>query len=178
VKTSNKSRTESNIFLATPKDANWLSEFCKETFISTYQNKIPLNTLEQFTTNHFAPDKLKTEILSGPIDFHLFSINGVVIGYAKTVHSDLAGEYHGKGLFIEKIYFKEEVQKKGYGRVFLEYLKQFSQLKNLSYLWLKVWEKNSEARAFYQKTGFKKIKEMPFQMENLRFNDHVLKLDF
>jgi GNAT superfamily N-acetyltransferase len=163
-----------HINTASQNESDELIRLAKNTFIETYRDKIPVDVLKRFTERHFSKQKVISEINDTNTDFHIIHGQYPFIGYAKTILKPLNLIDEEAGMFIEKIYLIKPFQNKGIGKQFIEYLYSYALRKQRSIIWLRVWERNMEARSFYEKLGFIKAGELPFRMETLRFNDWVL----
>ena len=162
--------------LASESDIPKLIQFAKSTFIFAYREDIDPEVLQIFTKKHFQNEKVKQEILSKVVRFLLLEKNSEIYGYAKILNQPVPSEEKSDpAIFIEKIYVKAGLKGKGLGTILLNEILSLAHEEDKTYIWLKVWEKNTEAQKFYHRHNFQKTGEMPFQMEWLEFNDYILK---
>ncbi|MEM7550578.1 MAG: GNAT family N-acetyltransferase [Bacteroidota bacterium] len=176
---SNSTTTSESIQIrsATLDEVDQLCDFAKKTFRIAYQDSIEAELLENFTNTHFDTAKVISEIQSDDITFFLSIENDEILAYSKVIRRNKPDYFGNENhLFIEKIYVSPDIQKSGLGKAQITFISGFAKDENLKSIWLKVWEGNLKAQAFYKKLGFSKIGDAPFQMEHRRFNDHVLEL--
>ena len=80
-----------------------------------------------------------------------------------------------QSLEIERLYIRKVFFRKGFGNLLMDFACDLAKNSNKKYVWLGVWENNTRALAFYQKTGFVKVGEHPFDMGGDIQTDFVLK---
>lgn len=80
-------------------------------------------------------------------------------------------------LYLERIYLKREAQGQGLGRATLLACERVATQLGAEWVWLTVWEYNTQAIAFYERTGFSRIGATQFsfesQGEHYTDTDHV-----
>jgi len=64
-------------------------------------------------------------------------------------------EYLGRDAFIDEFYLIESHRGRGWGRKTLEFVRAQAQLQNVRAIHLEVVRRNTAAREFYRKLGFK-----------------------
>ncbi len=95
---------------------------------------------------------IAAQIRTGALYF-LMQDKGEYIGY-------LAVQQRGEVLFLSKIYVASSRRGEGYGRKAIEFIESLARTKGLRKIVLTVNKNNRESIAAYEKTGFKKMKEL------------------
>ena len=100
----------------------------------------------------------------------------MVSGYLKLNEAPAQSDLNDpQSLEIERIYVRKELQGKGLGKALINYSIQAARDRRKQYVWLGVWEKNSEAIAFYGKMGFAVAGRHTFRMGDEIQGDQVMK---
>jgi len=79
-------------------------------------------------------------------------------------------EYLGRDAFIDEFYLIESYRGRGWGRKTLEFVRAQARLHNVRAIHLEVVRRNTAAREFYRKLGFK---DHDHYMMTLRLPDHL-----
>lgn len=147
-----------------------------ETFTDTFAAQNTPENMAAYLTAAYEPEKLRAELATVGTSFYLLATaDGTPAGYLKlnTGHAqteDIAAD----ALEVERIYIRRPYQKQGLGRYLLEFALETARRKNKQHLWLGVWEHNQNARAFYQKMGFRQVSSHVFVMGDDLQTDLIL----
>ncbi|BAV05999.1 Protein N-acetyltransferase, RimJ/RimL family [Filimonas lacunae] len=159
----------SNIIIkrVTLHDIEALQQIGRQTFAETFA---PFNSAENMATyleEGFAYDKLAAELQKENSEFYFAMLDNAVIGYLKLNTGDTQTELKEQGaLEIERIYVQQEFHGKRVGQLLYDKAIAVAIEKQVQYVWLGVWEKNSRAIRFYQKNGFVAFDKHLFQLGN------------
>jgi len=162
------------IRLATPKDLPIVLYLAQSTFREKWtpidgEHLVEIYIQENMQISHFEQDFLNPEI-----SFFLVFQDSTPIGYAKIIKNCIPENYSHLGksfLKIDKLYFLEQVQRKGLGSQIMAEIHQIATGEHFDTLWLGVWGQNTQAIDFYQKQGFSKAGNWHFQMGDKIFDD-------
>ena len=159
----------------TLEDVKTLQEISYNTFNETFS---PMNTKENmkaYLRNAFTIKRLKGEISNPFSKFFFIYCNGVLAGYLKVNVNEAQTENMGEdALEIERIYIREEFQKKGLGKYLLNKAMEIAMERNKEKIWLGVWEKNENAIDFYKEMGFVQTGSHSFYMGDEEQTDIIM----
>ena len=160
------------------KDLVELTHISKETFITAFQNKNNPKDFNIHLSKALTIETIKSELLNTNSDFYFVYLNTECVGYFKTNVKEAQTELLDLNAFeLERIYILENHQGKHIGQYILEYSIQKAKASQANYIWLGVWEKNSDAIRFYERMGFEKFGSHPFYIGNDKQTDCLMKLN-
>lgn len=146
-------------------DLKLLQEIGKLTFSETFSSLNTDANMTQYLTEGFSDKKLTTELENKNSEFYFALYGGKVIGYLKINSGESQTEIKDKhAIEIERIYILKDYQGKNLGQMLYDKAISIAREKNVTYVWLGVWEENSKAINFYKKNGF------------VEFDKHIFKL--
>lgn len=137
--------------------------------------------VEGYLDTSFDPAKIAAELADS--DHYFYFLDGKEkasgkeerIGYLKLVRGKAlpAQQVLSQPIYLERLYLLESAQGRGYGRKALEVTEQLSRAMAGENIWLTVWEYNTPAIGFYEKTGFHKVgtTEFPFVSQGVSYVD-------
>lgn len=139
-------------------DANHISilrELSIVTFSATYAQYNTEEDMQNYIVENFSEEKLLADVNSMHIAFYFALENNIPIGYIKVNYAPKQTDVNDvQSLELERIYVLEQHQGKKAGQFLLDAALNVAKEGGLSYLWLGVWDKNANARAFYAKNNF------------------------
>lgn len=157
-------------------DLTDLQEIATETFSSAFSKLNTAETMAKYLKDAFNPQKLLAELKNRNSSFYFIYCNDVLAGYIKLNEFEAQTDIKESDSFeIERIYVKSEFSGKGIGRRLIEYAIEQAGLKNKKYIWLGVWEKNTDAIRFYKHNGFYEAGKHIFVMGDEKQTDLIMK---
>lgn len=147
-------------------------------FRATYNSILSLEQIDYMMEWMYSKDSLQKQILEQNNSYFLARLQDRCVGYA-AIRPDLETSLMGINVYhLEKIYLLPECQGGGYGRLLLE--KVFNYVLDISanecIVELNV-NRNNRARTFYEKMGFRVVREGDFSIGNGFFmNDFIMRL--
>ena len=135
-------------------------------------NKTVHNRHHQLYPNVFKPYNTETfrpwfkEFLKGKNTICVFVKNkGEYIGYALIVHRKALANNpftnpDFESLYVDQMSIGEAYQNRGVGKQLIEYIKTIAKERGINKIQLDVWNNNHQAKAFYEKSQFKTIREI------------------
>lgn len=130
-----------------------------------------------YLNRQFSEAQLLTELNDNNSTFYFALQEDQVTGYLKlnsgAAQTELKEEH---GVEIERIYVLKIFQQKQIGQMLLAKAIQFARKKNAAYIWLGVWENNTQAIRFYNKNGFVEFDRHLFLLGEDRQTDIMMKL--
>jgi ribosomal protein S18 acetylase RimI-like enzyme len=142
-----------------------LREIGVQTFVETFASYNTPENMQNYIDSSFSIEHLKKELNEPNSEFYVAMINDEVCGYLKINFAAAQTEINDKNsLEIERIYVLTQFQGKQIGQALFQKAKEVAHKANANYIWLGVWEKNTNALNFYKKNGF------------VEFDKHIFKL--
>lgn len=149
----------------TKQDLPTLQEISIQTFDDTFRSKNKPENIDAYLKSAFRLSLLEQEFEHPSSEFYFIFYNNQVVGYLKLNTAEAQTENIEKNaLEIERLYLLSSFQKKGLGRELMEFAFERARALNKQSIWLGVWEKNTNAIAFYKKYGFEKVTAHSFYM--------------
>jgi ribosomal protein S18 acetylase RimI-like enzyme len=112
--------------------------------------------MQLYLEQNLSLGKLEREMSDTFSVFYLGYYNAVAVAYLK-LNFDKSQTHKADSLEIERIYVLREYKGRGIGKQLLGKAIEITENAKLKNICLGVWEKNTEAIAFYRKHGFKAI---------------------
>lgn len=158
-------RNELGIRKAERPDMDALCAIGRQTFMETFGKDNTTADMEQYLNGRFSREKITAEWQDPGSRFFLAEQDGRAIGYLKVNRGTFQTEAMGdKAMEIERIYVLREFHRQGIGSMMMEQAYSVAKEWQAEWIWLGVWERNPEAIAFYERSGF------------IRFGEHVFQL--
>src|SRR3990167_11462675 len=141
----------------------------KQTY-SVILNYYTDDVLEKLFGKEFRDKTLPGELNDIQYQFILCEKDTQLAGYAKL-------EFKENVVYLDKLYFLNEYQGKGYGQQLMKICYQSAYNHGYNEMKLLVWDKNEKAINFYKRSGFKKDKTIPFLLfGNIPTNESNLEM--
>jgi len=152
-----------NIIKVNSSETNSLLTLSWKTFYESFHHLNTPENMAVYMNKAFTSDKLLSELFNPFSEFYFIKEGSIIMGYLKInrggAQTDVMGD---SSLEIERIYIDQDYQGKGIGTKLLEKAKERARELDLEYVWLGVWEKNTDAIRFYQRNGFEIYSSHPF----------------
>lgn len=162
---------------ATPKDAEMIADFSRQTFYEAFASQNSKENMEKFMNEQFSRKELIKETKS-PGNIFLVAIdhNNDIAGYVRLRENNNPPDLGNiKAIEIARIYAATKFIGKGVGRLLMQKSIDIAKQKNINTLWLGVWEHNQRAIAFYQQWGFEKFGNHVFMLGDDAQTDWLMK---
>lgn len=146
-----------------------------QTFTDTYGSFNTEEDMRLYVEQDLSIDQLTAELNDQLNLFYLLKTEESPLGFLKLRFegTEYADESL-KGMEIQRFYVLKSHQGKQYGRLLLDFALEKARREKCTYIWLAVWEHNTAARKFYEKTGFSEIGETAFKLGEDLQRDLVL----
>jgi len=161
------------ILEASEADIPTIIEIAEKTWKPAYTDILSEAQIRYMLKNLYAPETLQHEMTTGSQKFLLL----------KDDHGPQAFASFGKRsenphvYKLHKLYVLPQNQHRGYGQKLIQHLKNRLLLENIHILELNV-NRFNKARIFYEKVGFKIIREEDVPIGPYWMNDFVMRLEF
>lgn len=145
-----------------------IREMAAEVFPITYGHILSENQLTYMIEMMYSVTSLEKQFDDG-CEFYICKDDGQNIGFGSFQH-------FGKLAKLHKIYFLPNIQGKGYGRLFVNFVAKCAKNNGAAELQLNV-NRHNNAKIFYEKIGFKIVREEDNEIgEGYQMNDYVMSL--
>lgn len=165
-----------NFKIADQQDLEVLLDLSLKTFYPAFA---PLNTEENmrhYMEEAFSREQLKTELANDKSIFYLLEVDNSYVGYLKLNFAPAQTDLNDPtSLEIQRIYVLPGFQGLKLGEKMIQKAVAVAKEKQLQYLWLGVWEKNTRAIRFYQQHGFSIVGKHPFPFGDEIQTDLIMK---
>lgn len=163
---------------ATLNDIKLLQDIGRKTFFETFSESNTAENMAKYLEDDFSIEKLTEELNNEHSEFYFAFLDDNVIGYLKLNFGISQTELQdNSSLEIERIYVLQEYHGKKVGQVLYEKAMQVAEEKNVTYVWLGVWEENPRAIRFYQKNGFVEFDKHIFVLGHDEQTDIMMRKD-
>lgn len=176
----NKKNSDINIEVSkvTTDEIVKLQVIGRQTFFETFYSSNSEKDMKDYLETGFSIKKLTAELNNSESIFYFAKLNNEVIGYLKLNFGQSQTELKDdKALEIERIYVIKKFQGNKAGQILFEKAIEVAKRKNMSYVWLGVWEENLRAIRFYKKNGFIIFDKHIFKLGNDEQTDLMMKLE-
>jgi ribosomal protein S18 acetylase RimI-like enzyme len=155
-----------------------LREISCSTFFQIFQEHNKAEDMEAYLTSSFSVEKLTQEINNPNTEFYFAKEGDIIVGYLKVNIGEAQTEQKDLNAFeIERIYVDRAYLGKKVGQLLFEKAVDIAKSKQVTYIWLGVWEENHRALAFYKKNGFIAFDKHVFMLGNDAQTDIMMKLE-
>ena len=160
----------------TLNDLKTLLEISYETFVDAFQSMNEKETMDKYVEEAFNIEKLEEELRNKDSRFFFLYADNKLAGYLKINEAPVQTDINDPdSIEVERIYIKKEFKGKGLGHQLINYAIQLAKEMKKNYVWLGVWEKNTDAIAFYKRLGFYEDGRHPFKMGDELQTDFIMK---
>lgn len=157
-------------------DAAVLLDLSKTTFFDFFGPLNDVANMEAYASVAFTSQKILAELINRDSEFYFAMLNDEVVGYLKLNFNDAQTEFQDeKALEVERIYVSRQHHKKHIGQQLLTFAIDTGIEKQLEYIWLGVWEHNTNAIGFYQHNGFEVFSSHEFLLGDDKQTDLLMK---
>ncbi|MHC4474882.1 MAG: GNAT family N-acetyltransferase [Planctomycetota bacterium] len=144
-------------------DATVLAKLGAVTFRQSYAGIIPPGELDAYTAEAFSVEKIRSELANPNIIYLLAVVNEDICGYAKLEPTAPPAEVDSpKPVELVRLYAAPGLTGKGVGTALLTAAMQAAEAAGYRSCWLRVWQGNERAIAFYRKWGFTQFGSEPY----------------
>jgi hypothetical protein len=162
---------------AAPSEAGLLAAVCTETFTETYASENTAENMELYVSAHFTPERQREELEDKKAKIFFALHEEEVVGYIKLNFEKGFPEPIADALEIERIYVRKKFHGRHIGRLLFNKAVAEAKARRHAYIWLGVWEKNTNAIGFYTRMGCKNAGSHLFKLgEDLQL-DIIMKYD-
>ncbi|MBW4891538.1 GNAT family N-acetyltransferase [Mucilaginibacter sp. HMF5004] len=157
-------------------EADTLLQITTKTFLYAFAHLNKAEDIKIYCDSFLTINRITTEINNTDSDFYFVVDEDDIIAYLKLNYAGAQTEFKdSEAVEIERIYVLAEHQGKQIGQQMLDFAVSMAQSKQLKYIWLGVWENNSNAIRFYRRNGFEVFDSHYFMLGNDKQTDLLMK---
>ena len=138
---------------ALPADAGGIAHVARVTWDATYKQSIAAHNRRQFLDRAYSLEAVRATIAREPDWFYVAAYGQKVVGFAQYLR-----RFDGDGE-LARIYVHPDHQRRGIGRAFLRSGLATLSAAGIGQCYVSVEMDNSPARAFYERFGFRLLRE-------------------
>ncbi len=162
----------------TLKDLDMLIEISRKTFVVAFEKDNKPEDFRNYINKAFDTEKVKSELLNPNSTFYFAYLREKLIGYFKLNVYDAQNEqFEAQSMELERIYVLSAFQGQQIGKHMLAKAIAIAKSRDMSFLWLGVWQENTSAVRFYERHHFKIFSEHPYYIGKDKQMDWLMKLD-
>ncbi len=155
------------ICVAEKTDAELIADLSRKTFYETFATHNTKENMEKFMNEQFTREALIKEVNEPGNIFLLAYNNQQAVGYVYLREGEKLPEFGNKdSIEVARIYVINTFIGNGVGKLMMRKCISIAKEMKKDIIWLGVWEKNTRAISFYNKSGFEKFAEHPFILGN------------
>ena len=154
------------IIEADSSHVEYLSAFGSKSFIHSYQCTLPLDELKKYTNVAFAMSNILEEIESSLATYFICQdLNMNPCGYAKLIQSSPPeGINSNSCIELQRLYVNSDYRGHGVGKLLELHSELNAKNRNITDIWLRVWDGNTVAQNIYRKWEFKIVGKELYQV--------------
>ena len=159
-------------------DLDLLTKIAAKTFRDAFEADNDAKDFKTYMDNAFSKETLGKSLKTPKVSYSFVYLETEVVGYIKLNEEEAQSDIKSSdSLELERIYVREKFQGKGIGAWILNEVKKITIEKKKTYLWLGVWEHNTEAIKFYEKYGFSKFGTHPYYLGKDKQTDWLMRFN-
>jgi GNAT superfamily N-acetyltransferase len=153
------------------RDVPILSELGSQTFVQSYGSALDAAQLSRYVLEAFSEVCIARELLDSDIHYLLAWDHDRACAYSKLMPSPVPESLSrslcpAQAVELKRLYVIPEYWGQGVGATLMEALLDWASAHHYQSMWLRVWEKNERAIAFYQRWGFRHVGQEPYCVGN------------
>jgi ribosomal protein S18 acetylase RimI-like enzyme len=171
---SQPSKPEFALRAGAPGDSLILAALSVQVFLDTYATEGVRPDLAREAFGGYSDQAFASRLAEQDRKFLLAHRGEALIGFAELRVAELpapAGELLGAELV--RLYVQPHAQRSGVGRALLYEAERLAITRNVSSLWLTVWERNERALAFYRRMGYADVGATTYSFEGNTYGNRV-----
>lgn len=132
--------------------------------------------MDAYASIAFTNQKILAELANPDSIFYFAMIGDEIAGYLKLNFNHAQTEFREtSAMEIERIYVSIDHFRKGVGQQLMDFALDIASEKQIQYVWLGVWEHNTNALGFYRHNGFEVFSSHPFTLGDDLQTDLLMK---
>jgi ribosomal protein S18 acetylase RimI-like enzyme len=159
-------------------EAEMLQQIARQTFLESFAESNTEQNMKQYIQESFAIPKLAAELNNPDSEFYFAMLKNQPIGYMKVNLRGAQTElYNSRAVELERIYVLKSHQGQKIGQLLFSKALDIAREAKAPFLWLGVWEHNTNAIGFYKRQGFTEFDSHQFKLGDDIQTDIIMRLD-
>ncbi|MFS4492826.1 GNAT family N-acetyltransferase [Maribacter sp. 2308TA10-17] len=155
-----------------------LIEISKTTFVNAFEKDNNPEDFETYIDAAFDKSTIKEQLVNPNSSFYFAIKDEALAGYFKLNAGDAQTDIKSEeAIELERIYVLQEFQGKQIGKMMLQKAIEIAGEKHKRYIWLGVWEENTDAIRFYQRHNFTKFATHPYFIGKDKQTDWLMRFE-
>ena len=159
-------------------DLTKLVEITRKTFVDAFEKDNDPEDFSTYVNKAFEKNNIEQQLQNPDSAFYFVYKDEALAGYfklnANAAQTDINSE---ESIELERIYVLQEFQGKQIGKMMLQKAIRLASEKSKAFIWLGVWEKNTDAIRFYETFGFLKFNTHPYYIGKDKQTDWLMRFD-
>jgi diamine N-acetyltransferase len=157
-------------------EADALLHIGRKTFLDAFAHLNTPEDIKIYSDSFLTIGRITAELNNPDSVFYFVEDDDIIMGYLKLNYASAQTEVvNDEGIEIERIYVLSGYQGRQIGQQLLDHAIAIAQSKALKYIWLGVWENNTNAIRFYQRNGFEAFGSHYFMLGNDKQTDILMR---
>lgn len=159
-------------------DLDKLVEISRKTFEEAFEKDNDPEDFNTYIDKAFKKSNIEQQLLNPHSTFYFVYNDKVLVGYFKLNENDSQTDVKSEeSIELERIYVLKEFQGNRIGEQILHKTLELASQKVKKFIWLGVWQKNTNAIRFYEKHGFVKFGTHPYYIGRDKQTDWLMRFD-
>lgn len=159
-------------------DLEQLIEISRKTFVDSFEKDNDPEDFKNYVDSAFEKNNINRQLKNSNSFFYFVFEDEQLVGYFKLNVSDAQTDIKSEeSIELERIYVLQKFQGRQMGKQMLQEAVKLAIHQNKTYVWLGVWEKNTDAIRFYQKHNFVKFDTHPYFIGKDKQTDWLLRFE-
>lgn len=159
-------------------DLEELVEIARKTFVDAFEKDNEPDDFQAYIDIAFDTENIKKQLVNSDSSFYFTFWKEELVGYFKLNQNESqTDDKLPNSVELERIYVLQLFQGKQIGKHMLKEAIHLASKGDKRYLWLGVWQKNTDAIRFYEKNGFAKFNTHPYYIGKDEQTDWLLRYD-
>lgn len=155
-----------------------LQQVARQTFLESFADVNTAENMAQYLRENMNLNKLTNEMSHPDSEFYFAMLNNNPLGYMKINYRTAQSElFNSRAVELERIYVLKSHQGQRIGQLLLNRALELADEVKAPFLWLGVWEHNTNAIGFYDKHGFAPFDKHKFMLGSEEQTDILMRLD-
>jgi len=151
--------------LAGTEDAALLAELGAQAFAHAFGPDNTSENMDAYLRRSFGVQIQAAELADPETRFLVAEIGGEAVGYARLREGEAPPAISGANpIEIGRFYARPDWIGRGVGAALMRACLEHARQRGKDRVWLDVWERNQQGRAFYTRWGFREVGTQPFRL--------------
>ncbi len=159
-----------------PTEAEKLLQLSRTTFFDAFAHQNTEENMAIYAAQAFTLAQMEKELNNPESEFYFIEDEQATAGYIKLNFGTAQAEFQDTdAIEIARIYVVASYQGKQLGERLIDHAVSIAKSRRLRYMWLGVWETNTNAIRFYERNGFKFFSKHYFMLGNDKQTDILMR---